>query len=194
MRFRELESERLYYRKFKYDDFPIVFDWSCNIENMKYRFSGPISEVETHEYLDWAISNADAEECRNYEYAAVLKADDALIGAATLMQLPENPEIGWTIHRNYWRQGYGTEIGYAMLKLGFDILGLRRIIAGCNARNRASYRIMEKIGMRREACFVKAQNGRSALNYEWCDRYQYAILREEWVDGENIRLCGGPCI
>jgi len=39
---------------------------------------------------------------------------------------------------------------------------------------------MEKIGMRREACFVKAQRGGSALGGEWCDRYQYAILAEEY--------------
>ena len=43
-----------------------------------------------------------------------------------------------------------------------------------------SYGIMEKIGMRREAHYVKNYRGNSALNYEWCDKYQYAILREEW--------------
>ena len=79
-----------------------------------------------------------------------------LIGSATLMHLPDDPEIGWTLHRNHWRHGYGIEIGKTMLKLGFDVLGLRRIIAGCNAENRASFRIMEIIGMRREAHFVKA--------------------------------------
>jgi len=97
------------------------------------------------------------------------------------MNVPDDPEIGWTVHRNYWQQGYGTEIGMTMLKFGFDTLNLRRIIAGCNARNRGSYRIMEKIGMRREAHFIKAQPGNSVLNYEWCDRFQYAILQEEWI-------------
>ena len=181
MKFIELESERLFYRKFKHDDFPVVFDWLGNVENMKYRRGEPRSESETNEYLKWAIANADAKECINYEYAVVLKADDSLIGAATLMYLPDDPEIGWTVHRNYWRQGYGTEIGDTMLKLGFDTLCLRRIIAGCNANNRGSYRIMEKIGMRREAHFIKAQHGGSAFNNEWCDRYQYAILQEEWI-------------
>lgn len=40
------------------------------------------------------------------------------------------------LHRNYWRQGYGTEIGNTLLKLAFDVLGLRRIIADCNTLNK----------------------------------------------------------
>jgi len=180
MKFIELESERLIYRKFRYDDFPVVFDWLGNLENMKYRMGEPRNESEVRGYLDWAISNSEAEKRDSYEFAVVLKSDDSLIGSATLIHLPDDPEIGWTLHRNYWRQGYGTEIGNTLLKLGFDILNLRRIIAACNAGNIGSYRIMEKIGMRREAHFIKAQQGNSALDYEWCDRFQYAVLQEEW--------------
>ena len=180
MKFIELESERLIYRKFREEDFPVVFDWLGNSENMKYRMGEPRSESEVRDYIKWTISNAESEDCKSYEFAVVLKSDNSLIGAATLMNVSDDPEIGWTIHRNYWRQGYGTEIGRTMLRLGFDILNLRRIVAGCNARNIGSYRIMEKIGMRREAHFIKAQPGNSALNYEWCDRFKYAILQEEW--------------
>lgn len=180
MKLTELESGRLLYRKFKDEDFPTVFDWLGNAENMRYRRGEPRSEAETRNYLAWAITNANADECSNFEFAVVTQADKILIGAATLMNLSTEPEIGWTLHRNFWRQGYGTEIGKTMLELGFNHLNLRRIIAGCNARNRASYRIMEKIGMRREAHFVKAQQGNSLLHYEWCDRFQYAILRDEW--------------
>jgi RimJ/RimL family protein N-acetyltransferase len=188
MKFIEIESERLTYRKFSENDFPIVFDWLSDIETMKYRRGEPRSAAEVRDYLSWAISNADAEECENFEYAVVLKSDGSLIGAATLMNLPNDPEIGWTVHRNYWQQGYGTEFGGAMLRLGFDILDLRRIIAGCNARNHGSYRIMEKIGMRREAHFIKAQHGGKALNNEWCDRFQYAILREEYIKIHNKKI------
>ena len=54
---------------------------------------------------------AEADDCTDYEYAVILKTDNSLIGAATLMHLPDDPEIGWTLHRDNWRQGYGTEIG-----------------------------------------------------------------------------------
>ena len=186
MKFIELESERLRYRKFSTDDFGRVFDWLGNAENMKYRRGEPRSEAETIDYLNWAISGAEAEDCKTFEYAAVLKSDGSLIGSGCVFNIPDDPEIGWTLHRDHWRQGYGTEIGETMLRLAFGYLGLRRVIAGCNARNAGSYGIMEKIGMRREAHFVKAQMGSKALGSEWCDRYQYAILREEWEQRHKI--------
>jgi len=187
MKFIELESERLIYRKFKQDDFPIVFDWLGNAENMKYRMGEPRNESEVRDYLNWAVSNAEADECNSYEFAVASKTENSLIGSGSLMNIQEKPEVGWLVHRNYWRQGYGTEIGETLLRLGFDTLNLRRIIAGCNARNTGSYKIMEKIGMRREAHFIKAQQGNSALNYEWCDRFQYAILWEEY-NHKNTKL------
>lgn len=185
MRFTELETERLLLRKLYESDFPIVYDWLGNNENMKYR-KKTLSKEEAHKYLEWAISSADEEECKNFEFAAVIKETGALIGVASLFGLDDESELGWTIHRNYWRQGFGTEMAKALLNFGFGTLGLRRIIAGCNAKNTASYLIMERIGMRREAQFIKVQRENSAPNGEWCDRFQYAILYDEWRDGTTL--------
>ena len=187
MQFIEFESERLIYRKFKSEDLPAFADWRGNLENNKYRISEPRSETVTLDYMSFLIAKANEEDCTYFGFATELKENNALIGAAFLYNLPESidspnsPEVGWEVHRDYWRQGYGTEMGETMLKLGFDMLGLRRITTCCNARNIGSYRIMEKIGMRREAHFIKAQRGNSALNYEWCDRFQYSILQDEWI-------------
>jgi [ribosomal protein S5]-alanine N-acetyltransferase len=182
LKYIELESERLIFRKFRQDDFPIVYDWLSNLENMKYRSSEPKNEKETHEYLDWAIKCANEENCINFRYAVVLKESNVLIGSCELYYTDHDPaEIAWELHRNYWKKGYGTEIGKTLLKLAFENLNIRRIIADCNVFNRGSYRIMELIGMRREAHFVKSYRGNSALNHDWCDKYQYAILRDEWL-------------
>lgn len=183
MRYIELESERLRFRKFRRTDFPVVFDWLSNAENMKYRSGEPKSEAEAQDYLDWAIRCAEAENCVNFRYAVELKDSHTLIGSCELYFTDQDPAyLAWELHRNYWRQGYGTEIGETLLRLGFEMLELRRICADCNALNRGSYRIMEKIGMRREGHFVKSYRGNSVLNHIWCDRYQYAILREEWLN------------
>jgi RimJ/RimL family protein N-acetyltransferase len=179
MKFIELESERLIYRKFDEKDFPVLFDWTNNAENMKYR-EEPLNKSQARGYLNWLISNMNVEDITHCEYAVVRKSDNNLIGSSVLMHFPDNPEIGWTLHRDYWRLGYGTEIGMTMLKLGFDTLNFHRIIAKCHAQNIGSYRIMEKIGMRREAHFIKSQKGNSVFNNEWCDEVQYAILQEEW--------------
>ena len=156
MKFITLESERLIYRKFNNDDFSILFDWVSNDENMKYR-EGTLNESQARGYLNWLISNVNADDLTHCEYAVVRKSDNELIGSAVLMHLPDNPEIGWTIHRNYWRKGYGTEMGIALLKLGFEELKFHRIIAKCHALNIASYKIMERIGMRREALLIIIQ-------------------------------------
>ena len=109
MKFIELESERLIYRKFNEDDFSVVFDWTNNAENMKYR-DEPLNEAQTHSYLtNYLIFNENAENIDHYEYAAIRKSDCKLIGAATLMHLPDKPEIAWTLHRDYWRQGYAQK-------------------------------------------------------------------------------------
>ena len=179
MKFIELESERLIYRKFNHDDLPIVFDMLKDPESMKYRRE-PQNEAESRDFIQYAIFDAEADICKHFKYAAVRKEDNAFIGWALLLHVPNDPGIGWTVHKNYWGQGYGTEMGRTMLQLGFDKLNLRRIISGCYTLNIASYKIMERIGMRREAHFIKSTQGNSTLNHEWCDEFQYAILQEEW--------------
>lgn len=57
MKFFELESERLLYRKFNEDDFSIVFDWRGNAENMKYRSRKQRDELESRNYINVAIAN-----------------------------------------------------------------------------------------------------------------------------------------
>jgi len=181
MQFPKLESKRLIYRKFSMDDYPAAFGWLSDAETMKYRMDEPKDEAGVQDYLNWAITSAEAEICKNYEFAVVLKDNNTLIGSATLMNVPDKAEIGWMVHRDYWKQGYGTEIGGTLLKFGFESLNLHRIFAACNAGNIGSYKVMERIGMRREGHFIKIQPGNSILNNEWCDRYLYAMLREEWV-------------
>ena len=182
LHYLELESERLRFRKFRQDDLPVIYDMLSSPENMKYRSSEPKNEEEAQAYLDWAIACAEAEPCVNFRYAVERKDDGALIGSCELYFTDQDPAaLAWELHRSYWRQGYGTEIGRTLLRLAFDTLKLRRVIADCNTLNTGSYRIMEKIGMRREAHFVKLYRGNSVLGHRWCDKYQYAILREEWL-------------
>ncbi|HEY7043166.1 MAG TPA: GNAT family protein [Nocardioidaceae bacterium] len=85
--------------------------------------------------------------------------------------------IDYMIKPAYAGQGYATEIVRDLLSLAFDDLGLRRVTGGCFADNIASWRVMEKAGMRRE------QHGVQDSWHEelgWIDGYMYGILAEEW--------------
>jgi RimJ/RimL family protein N-acetyltransferase len=63
-----------------------------------------------------------------------------------------------------------------MLRLGFVELGLHRIIGQCDARNTASARVMERLGMRREAHLIANE----FVKGEWTDELIYAMLDREW--------------
>ncbi len=85
-------------------------------------------------------------------------------------------EIGWCIHPDVQGRGLATEGAREMLRLGFDDLGLHRIVAGCDPRNVASLRVMERLGMRREAQFVENE----FLKGEWIGEIVCAMLEAEW--------------
>ncbi|GAA1838012.1 GNAT family N-acetyltransferase [Agromyces salentinus] len=85
--------------------------------------------------------------------------------------------LGYLIDPAHAGRGYATDIARALLGLAFTELGLHRVTAGCFADNAASWRVMERVGMRRE------QHGiRDSWHEElgWIDGFTYAILAEEW--------------
>jgi ribosomal-protein-alanine N-acetyltransferase len=87
-----------------------------------------------------------------------------------------NADIGYVLNRKYWGHGYMTESACTILDVAFKQLKLHRVWATCDTRNRSSYRVMERLGMRREGLFVKDAMEKG----EWRDTYLYAILAEEW--------------
>jgi RimJ/RimL family protein N-acetyltransferase len=86
-------------------------------------------------------------------------------------------ELGWCIAPHHAGRGYAKEAARAMFRLCFEDLGLRRVVAGCFVGNEPSWRLMERLGMRRESLAVRDSLHRSG---EWLDGYTYALLRDEW--------------
>ena len=86
-------------------------------------------------------------------------------------------EIGYTLDPAYGGQGYATEAVRAQLRICFEDLGLRRVVALCFADNGPSWRLMERLGMRREQHTKQDSLHRSG---EWLDGMMYAILADEW--------------
>ena len=91
-------------------------------------------------------------------------------------------ELGWCLHPRYGGHGYATEAVEALIRLSFDALGLRRVTAGCFADNEASWRLMERLGMRRETYTVRESLHRSG---QWLDGMGYALLADEWRSGQR---------
>ena len=86
-------------------------------------------------------------------------------------------ELGWVLDPAFVGHGYATEAVRELLRICFDELGLRRVTAICFADNEASWRLMERLGMRRELHAVADALHRSG---EWLDTFGYALLQSEW--------------
>jgi RimJ/RimL family protein N-acetyltransferase len=86
-------------------------------------------------------------------------------------------EIGWIIDPDHGGRGYATEAASGLLRICFDGLGLHRVVAVAFADNVASWRLMERIGMRREEYAVRDSLHRSR---GWLDGVRYALLADEW--------------
>jgi RimJ/RimL family protein N-acetyltransferase len=86
-------------------------------------------------------------------------------------------ELGWVVHPEHAGQGYATEATRELLRLCFEDLGLRRVTANCFADNAVSWRLMERVGLRRELYAVRESLHRSG---QWLDGIGYALLADEW--------------
>ena len=86
-------------------------------------------------------------------------------------------ELGWVFAPGHSGRGYATEAVNAAMSICFDRLGLRRVVANCFADNDASWRLMERVGMRREVHTARESLHRSG---RWLDGLGYAMLTDEW--------------
>ena len=84
--------------------------------------------------------------------------------------------VGWALGCQYQGWGIATEAAKALVAFGFESMGLHRISARTGSRNPRSWRLMERIGMRREAHFRQSHK----VKDEWDDEFVYAVLANEW--------------
>ncbi len=171
------KTDRLILRPLCIDDVQAVYSYMGNHENTKYMRAGQQTIDGCADFINSIADN---------EYVFAVAFDGRVIGTTRLV-VCEGGEgfLGWIIHRDYWGRGFCTEIGKCLLTIAFEELNLRRVYAHCDTKNIGSWRTMEKIGMRREGCFV---GGRCAYKYApdyHGSEYSYAILREEYFAGRT---------
>lgn len=85
--------------------------------------------------------------------------------------------LGWVLHPDAGGRGFATEAVCELLRICFEDLGVRRVTAECFEANEPSWRLMERVGMRREVHTVRESLHRSG---EWLDGLGYALLADEW--------------
>jgi ribosomal-protein-alanine N-acetyltransferase len=183
-----LETERLTLRPFALSD-------AADVQ----RLAGDHALADTtaaipHPYEDgmaekWISTHPEVfDQNKGVAFAITLKAGGMLVGAISLMGMTvgHQAELGYWIGKPYWSRGFCTESCRAVLRFGFEVLGLNRIHACHFSRNPASGRVMLKLGMTHEGC--RKQHVRKWDKFE--DIELYGILK---TDGQEQQTKPSAC-
>lgn len=146
-----IETERLRFRRFVDDDLPLLIEQRSDPDVNKY-LGGP--ERQNPEALATRIKfYMECYDKFGFGMCPMIwKASGEIIGTAGIQPLEDTGEIevGYSLIKDYWGLGLGTEAARGWMIYGFNIAGLDRIVAVANEGNTASRRIMEKLGMKYE--------------------------------------------
>ncbi|MGI9542694.1 MAG: GNAT family N-acetyltransferase [Cyclobacteriaceae bacterium] len=142
-----LETERLWLREFTHDDFDLVYNLSQEPAVMRY--IGPVKNKEEalkdlNRYIAYYVQHP------GYGYwAAFENQTDQFVGWFLLKILEETGEneIGYRLRKEFWGRGIATEGGQGLIDYGQKKLGISRFVAVADPKNKASRRVLEKLGL-----------------------------------------------
>lgn len=178
-----LETERLVLRRFTPADVDLVTALDADPAVMRYINGGrptPRDEVRDDYLPAWMAYDARGD---GYGFwAAIEKATGAFLGWFHLRPQPDDPpdepELGYRLVASAWGRGYATEGSRALIRTAFAELGARRVYATTMVVNEASWRVMEKAGLRRVRVFHQPWPDR--IEGEEHGDVEYALTRGEW--------------
>jgi RimJ/RimL family protein N-acetyltransferase len=173
-----LRTARLTLRPCVRGDLDALYDIQSRPDVTRYLLFDARTREQVRAVLEQRI-RADGLEHDALNLAVVLSQTGAFIGDVVLFlrsREHRQGEIGYVFHPYYGGHGYATEAARVLLRLGFENYGLHRIVGRLDARNTPSARVLERLGMRREAHFVQNE----FVKGEWSDEVVYAMLEHEW--------------
>lgn len=166
---KELITERLTLRQFKEADYDDLYEFLSQLKDDEFEGYPGITYENGKEHLKYRVGSEEF-------YAIELKESGKVIGNIYCGNRDyEAKEVGYIVNRNYQRMGYGSEALSAVIENAFAE-GAHRIYAECDPRNICSWKLLEKVGLVREAhfrqnvFFHRDENGMP----KWKDTYVYA--------------------
>jgi len=177
-----IETERLRLRPFTRGDVDDVFSYRSLEEVARYLFDPPLSREECALAVQQRTTQTGVEDDGDRVILAVESRDGGpVIGEVSLILRSRDArqgELGWIFHPQSQGRGLAFEAAQAMLSLAFGVVELHRVFARCDALNEPSWRLMERLGMRREAHFRE----HGLFKGRWDEEFIYAILAREWAE------------
>lgn len=147
MCFLYLETEHFMIRQWTLEDAPAL--WKIMTDSQVHLYTGdtPWTMKRTTDYIQFLLDK-NFRTLEAFHGACVLKSNQTIIGLTGLnTYLPKQPEIEWQFGVPFWGNGYATEIGKAVIAAAFASTDIESIYGMVNPHNKASMRVMEKLGM-----------------------------------------------
>lgn len=187
---QKLQTQRLYLRPFTREDEALVYAIAADPDTTKYLYywarPGLTVQQDTQRFLNYAVGGWQKEPIIDREYVLVLREDGIAIGDGSIQITGEKTaEIGWILLPEYRGKGYVTEMARELLRFGFEELQVNRIEASCDSRNVASYRVMERLGMRYLETEYAARKPKREGEAPG-DTLVYGITKEQWQNENRL--------
>jgi len=176
-----IRTDRLMIRRFSREDLDDIVEFMADPSVSREIRTIPSGDPGgVAEYVDTQNSYAIFEAGKCVDLAVELVENGKVIGLLSLACNGQRQgEIGWAIGSDHRGKGLATEAVRRLISYAFEEREYHRLFAGTVITNTRSWKLMERLGMRKEAHFVKA-HAPSDPGREWIDTVRYAVLAEEW--------------
>lgn len=174
-----IKCDELTLRRVTERDYADLCDYYTAPEVARYQFWEPFTDEQVAHLVGSQADVMPGDPGVAFVLVVVLQAEDRVIGDCSLTITScedRQADIGFAFNPRNHGNGYATKAVNATLGFGFRELGLHRISGASDVRNERSWKLMERIGMRREAHFIHDCYSKG----EWVDDYLYAMIEDEW--------------
>lgn len=175
-----LETNRMILRPLEDRDVAAFSAYRSDPEIARYQgWGAPYSIEQAEEFIEQQKSVTPGEIGQWLQLGIELKDSGTLIGDVAFVIIKDShnqAEIGMTLSKAFQGKGYGTEAVRELARYIFDELNVHRIIANCDPDNTPAHHLLERVGFRREGCFI------DSLWYKggWASELWFAMLDREW--------------
>ena len=142
-----ITTERLVIRPIERGDCEAIHRYAGDLSIDMMMFLPKETIEDTKKFVEFAVSEWAKEDPGDMEFVILLNGE--IIGGVNLEKCEADRvfEIGWTIRRDMRGKGYATEAAKALMDHAFEVLDAEKVQAHCDSRNRASEKVMIKLGM-----------------------------------------------
>lgn len=168
----EFKTERLLIRSMQIRDLKTTYAYQGDHELTKYMMFLPDESIEaTKRFIEEIETEQQGENPRRFEMVIFLGEEH--IGGISIYLEEDNGEtvgeLGWILREEYQGKGYITEAAKAVMEWSFTNLGIKKIIAHCDQRNKASKKVMENIEMflEKEGTRIYKKTNEKAKEYKY---------------------------